>query len=105
MANQKEMKAIREQALEMFKTMEFEGFELVGQAVEGVVMKHVELDAFVVFKPIVKKEGFDVEDALQEFEDKARAAAEREAERLAKAAERAAKAAEKAKEKAEEKGE
>lgn len=100
MASQKEMKAIREQALELFQSMEFEGFEVVGQAVEGVVMKYVELDAFVVFKPIVKKESFDVEDALQEFEDKARAAAEREAERLAKAAERAAKAAEKAKEKA-----
>lgn len=102
MADQKQMKQAREKALELFATMEFEGFEFVGQAVEGAVMRNEEIDAYVVFKPIVKKETFDVEDALQEFEDKAKAAAEREAARLAKAAERAAKAAEKAKEKAEE---
>ena len=98
MANQKEMNQIRNEAVELFINGTFDGFELVGQVVEGVVFKHVALDAFVVFKPIVKKEGFDVEDALAEFAEKQVARAEREAEKAKKAAEREAKAAAKAKE-------
>lgn len=102
MASQKEMKAIREYALELFETVEFEGFEVVGQIVDGMLMKHLgEEESYVVFKPIVKKESFDVEDALAEFAEKEAARLEREAEREAKRLAREAKAKEKAAEEGE----
>ena len=91
MANQKEMREIRERLVNGVQNMEFEGFEFVGLVVDGVLLQDVKSGAFAVVKPIVKKEGFDADEALQEFVDKESARLEREAERAKKAAEREAK--------------
>ena len=83
MASQKEMREIRENIItQLTETVEFEGFEPVGQIVEGMLYLNEVTQSYLVLKPIAKKESFDVDDALQEFEDKEKARIEREQERL-----------------------
>ena len=101
MATQKEMREMRENVINQLSEIEIVGFEYVGQITDGVLLHNTDLDSYLVLKPIAKKEDFDSEDALEEFEDKQAKALEREQARLEKAVKRA----EKAKAKLEEEGE
>lgn len=103
MATQKEMREIREEVITIVENLNIEGYVLEGIITDGVLFLHEGLDTHVVLKPIVKKEGFDFEDALQEYQDRQAAKLEREKERLIKAQERAEKAAAKLAEQEEEK--
>lgn len=91
MATQKEMRQYREDFIGTLTTIEFDGFEFVGITVDGPAYENAEGDVVVV-KPIAKKEDFDVEDAIAEFDEKLEARLEREKARLEKAAAREAKA-------------
>lgn len=95
MATQKEMAMFRADFIAAVQEIEVPGFEFAGLSVDGPVFVNVAGDAVVV-KSIAKKEGFDVQDALAEWEEKEAARLEREAAKAEKAAARAAK--EKAKE-------
>jgi hypothetical protein len=96
MANQKEMREMRENVItQLAETVELEGFEPVGQIVEGMLYLNTATESYLVLKPIAKKESFDPEDALQEFADKETARLEREQEKAKKKAEREAKKKEK----------
>ena len=78
MLNQKEAKTVRESAYEAMREMEFAGFTFYGLVQEGVVF---EFDGnFVLFKAIVKKDGFadEVDELMEELQKK-------EAEKAAKA--------------------
>ena len=101
MATQKEMREMRENVINQLSEIEIVGFEYVGQITDGVLLYNTDLDSHLVLKPIAKKEDFNPEDALEEFEDKQAKALEREQARLEKAVKRA----EKAKAKLEEEGE
>ena len=98
MATQKEMRMVRQEVIGLVESTNFAGFELVGVVSEGVLFQHEGTGAFVVLKPIVKKEEFDAEDAMAEF-------AEKEAAREEKAKEKARKEEERAKKKAEKEAE
>lgn len=77
------------------------GYEVVGRATEGLILRDVHTDLYVVVKAIAKAIDFDAEDAMAEYEEKAVKAAEKAAKAKAKAEKDKAK---RAKEK-EEKGE
>lgn len=94
MATQKEMREMRVNLIEQLMEKELTGFEVVGQISDGVLLQTPD-GTFAVVKPIIKKENFDSEDALAEFEEKEQARLEREAEREAKKLAREAKAKEK----------
>lgn len=97
MATQKEMAVFRAQFIEAVKEIKVDGFEFTGMTVDGPVFTKGE-DAVVV-KSIAKKETFDLDDALTEYEDKERARLEREAAKAEKLAKVKAKEAEKEAEK------
>lgn len=79
MATQKEMKEMREDILaQLNDKIDFDNFEQIGQITDGMLYFNKATDGYLVLKPIAKKEGFDVDDALQEFEDKEKARIERE---------------------------
>ena len=87
MATQKEMREIRENVIEQVQEVEFENFQQIGQIVDGVLLFNLKTQSYLVLKPIAKKDSFDADDALIEFEDKEKARIEREtakAEKLAK---------------------
>lgn len=92
--NQLEKIALKGKAVGMVAEMLIdEGYD-VYETVEGLV---VEMDGqFVAFKAVVKKDTFDLADALQEKADKDAAAVARAEDRAAKAAEKEAKAKAKA---------
>lgn len=83
MATQKEMRQMRVDLIEQLMEKELAGFEVVGQISDGVLLQ-TEDGTYAVVKPIIKKEGFDAEDSLAEFEEKEQARIEREQEREAK---------------------
>lgn len=95
MANQKQMRELRELIMHDLMNTEFPGFTFEGIVTDGVLLYHSEADSFIVIKPIVKKEGFEAEEALQEYQDKLVARAEKDAEKAKKAAEREKKKKEK----------
>lgn len=96
MATQKEMREMREDIItQLGETVEFEGFEPVGQIVEGMLYMNAKTESYLVLKPIAKKESFDAEDALAEFAEKETARLEREQEKLQKKAKREREKAEK----------
>ena len=87
MATQKEMKEMREEVITQIQELEFENFQKIGQIVDGVLLFNLKTQSYLVLKPIAKKDSFDADDALTEFEDKEKARLEREktkAEKLAK---------------------
>ena len=89
-----EMNVVREDFYKALETMEFEGHEALGRAVEGLVYEGE--NGAVVVRVIVKQSDYDSEDAIKEFEEK-------QAEKEKKAAEKATKVAKaKAKKKEEE---
>jgi hypothetical protein len=88
MANQKEKNALRERTLENMMNSTFEGLSVLGRTTEGVLLHETDEDLFIVLKAIVKKEGFDAEDALAEFVEKEKAREEREKEKAKKLAEK-----------------
>lgn len=94
MATQKEMRQYREDfmvaSVEGIKVV---GFEYAGMTVDGPAFENEAGDAVVV-KTIAKKESFDLNDAIAEYNEKEEAAKQREIERAAKAFEKAAKASE-----------
>ena len=73
--------------VEAVEGLEVEGFKFVGMTKEGALFEGAE--GHVVVKAVVKKDGFDAEDALDEFVE----AQEKAAERAAKSKEKAEKAA------------
>jgi hypothetical protein len=85
MATQKEMREMREAMVTSLQEIVFAEFEQVGVVVEGVLLQHKATGAYMVLKPIAKKETFDAEDALAEYEEKVAKAIEREAEKAEKA--------------------
>ena len=91
MATQKEMREMREEVINLIENTEFANYVFEGIVTDGVLLYNEGLDTYVVVKPIVKKEGFDPEDALQEYEDKQKAKEEREKAKLEKAIARAEK--------------
>jgi hypothetical protein len=96
MATQKEMRTMREQMVEVLSGVGFAGYTFEGVVRDGVLLRHEENETYVVLKPIVKKEEFDAEDALEEYAEKVAKAAEREKEKAEKAAKREAKEKEEA---------
>ena len=72
--------------VEAVEGLEVEGFKFLGLTKEGALFEGTE--GHVVVKVVVKKEGFDAEDALDEFEE----AKEKAAERAAKSKEKVEKA-------------
>ena len=101
MATQKEMREMREEVITLLETSGVEGYEVQGIITDGILLYNEGFDTYVVLKPIVKKEGFDPEDALQEYEDKQKAKEEREKAKLEKAIARAEKVKAKLEEKEE----
>ena len=76
----------REMFMKALEGFEVEGFVFVGRVSEGAVFESDE--GFVVVKPIVKKDTFDFDDALAEYEEKLVKAKEKEeakAKKVAKA--------------------
>ena len=101
MATQKEMRQYRLDFINAsVEGIEVEGFVYAGMTVDGAAFEN-EVGDVVVLKAIAKKESFDLNDAIVEYEEKEAAAKEREVERAAKALEKAEKAAAVAKAKAE----
>lgn len=88
MANQKERNQVRETVIENIGGLAFEGFKNLGRVSEGILFHEEVQDVFVVVKVIGKKEGFDFEEALAEFEEKEIARKEREQEKAKKLAEK-----------------
>ncbi len=90
MRNLQERNALRELALTTAQTIQVEGFDFEGRTTEGLAFSDG-IDTFVV-KVIVKKEGFDLVDALDEFSEKETKRLEMEAKKEAQKAKREAKA-------------
>ena len=88
MANQKEMRTVRETLINFFNEIEIPNFTVEGQTKEGILLHNTEFDCYAVIKPIVKKEDFDPEDALAEYEEKLQAQLEREKAKEEKAKKR-----------------
>jgi len=84
MATQKEMRTMREEMVERLQEVKFPKYEVVGVVKDGVLLFHEEKMTYAVLKPIVKKEDFDAEDALQEYAEKVEAQKERELEKARK---------------------
>ncbi len=90
MRKQAEMKETRENVIEnIINTFDLEGFEVVGRVTDGILNK--DKNGYVVIKPIVKKDGFDAEDALLEYEEKQEALKQRELDKKNKVAKAKAK--------------
>lgn len=84
--------AVREEAMGMFDALdEFTRID-TGAFVKLMTDPEGE-EKFVEVKFVIKGKTFDIDDAIEAYEDKVAKAAEREAERAVKAAEKAAKAA------------
>jgi hypothetical protein len=94
---------VRETFMTKIDEIDVEGFDYMGRIVEGEVFQR-EDGKVVVVKTIVKADTFDLDDALQEYEDREAARAERETEqaikRVKREAEKALKEAAKAEAKA-----
>lgn len=95
MASQKERNAIREEVMESIAdTVKFDGMEdsrsvvSFGRISEGLLFYEENTNTFLVVKVIAKKEGFDYDEAVTEFEDKQKAKEEREKEKAKKLAEK-----------------
>ena len=73
---------LREQIGERICGMEIDGLVLEGRTTEGFAFSFD--DRVVVVKVIVKKEDFDLADALEEYEEKEKARVERESKKAAK---------------------
>ena len=98
----KEAAVARENVYEVLAEMETNfapiGYEVVGRATEGLILRDKETDLYVVVRAVAKAIDFDAEDAMEEFVEKA----EKAKEKKEKAAEKAKKDKEKRKKKAEE---
>ena len=81
MATQTEMRTMRTEVIELLSQEVLTGYEQEGIISDGVLLYNSELDTHVVLKVIVKKEGFDSEDALNEYQEKQDAIAEKLAEK------------------------
>lgn len=90
----KRMSEIREMAVASIQSLEVAGFKPIGRTSEGIVFENETTFEYFVIKPIVKKDGFDAQEAIEEYEEKQEAAKEK--------AELATKKKEKAKAKKEE---
>ena len=77
------------------------GFEIVGRATEGLIVRDRDADTYLVIKAIAKQLDFDAEDAMEEYAEKQERAKEREAKAAKKKADLEARRAKAAKEKAE----
>ena len=79
MATQKESMKIRADFATLLKKLNSEdiGFEFLGFTIEGALFRNYATDDYVVLKTIVKSEGFDPDDALAEYAERAARAAER----------------------------
>lgn len=73
----KRMNEIRETVVESAKVLEVKGFEFVGRSSEGLVFENASTDEYFVVKVIVKKEGFDAIEAIEEYEEKQEIAREK----------------------------
>ena len=91
MANQKQMRELRENLIEQASNVNFAGFETEGLTNEGVLLYNAEVDAYAVVKIIVKKEDFDSVGALEDYVATLQARAEREAKKKEKVAKAKAK--------------
>jgi len=73
----KRMNEVREFALESAKGLAVEGFEFLGRSSEGLVFENVSSEEYFVVKVIVKKEGFEAMEAIEEYEEKLEVAKEK----------------------------
>lgn len=88
--NVKEMNVARETVYEVLgasleANLGAVGYEVVGRATEGLILRDVNTDLYVVVKAVAKALEFDAEDAMEEYAEKAVKAAEKEAKSKAKA--------------------
>jgi hypothetical protein len=73
----KRMSEIREMAIESIQSMEVAGFKPIGRTSEGIVFENETTFEYFVIKPIVKKEGFEAQEAIEEYEEKQEVAREK----------------------------
>ena len=92
MASQKEMREFRELFNVANSEVVVSDFVFAGFIIDGAAFENENGDVVVV-KTIAKKEGFDLNDAIAEFNEREAAALEREQARAQKALEKAEKEA------------
>ena len=85
MLNQKAKLEMRKNLIEYLEKVEYPNYQVLGIITDGVLLQHTENNGYVVLKPIVKKENFDVDDALAEYEEKIKARQQKEQEKEKKA--------------------
>jgi hypothetical protein len=85
MLNQKIKLEMRKTLIEYLEKVEYPNYEVLGIITDGILLQHTENNGYVVLKPIVKKEEFDAEDALAEYEEKLKARQQKEQEKKKKA--------------------
>jgi len=85
MLNQKIKLEMRKNLIEYLEKVEYPNYQVLGIITDGILLQHTENNGYVVLKPIVKKEDFDADDALAEYEEKIKARQQKEQEKKKKA--------------------
>ena len=83
MLNQKAKLELRKNLIEYLENEGYPDYDVLGVIAEGVLLQHLENGVHVVLKPIVKKDDFDPDEALAEYEEKLKAKEEREKKKKA----------------------
>lgn len=85
MLNQKVKVEMRKNLMEFLGMLEFPDYQVLGIITDGILLQHTTNNGYVVLKPIVKKDEFDADDALAEYEEKIKARQQKEQEKEKKA--------------------
>lgn len=81
MLNQKIKLEMRKNLIEYLEKVEYPNYQVLGIITDGILLQHTENNGYVVLKPIVKKDDFDADDALAEYEEKVKARQQKEKEK------------------------
>ena len=84
MLNQKIKLEMRKNLIEYLEKVEYPNYQVLGIITDGILLQHTKNNGYVVLKPIVKKEDFDANDALDEYEEKIKARQQKEQEKKKK---------------------
>lgn len=85
MLNQKIKLEMRKNLIEYLEKVEYPNYQVLGIITDGILLQHTENNGYVVLKPIVKKDDFDPDEALAEYEEKMKARQQKEQEKKKKA--------------------